>query len=66
MTAMKLILTIITFLPLLNAQCPVKGGAISWSGPCTYETISQATGCALNNIGKTAEDLQEACDAAAL
>ncbi|KAI2503558.1 hypothetical protein MHU86_10940 [Fragilaria crotonensis] len=59
------ILTILALLPLAHAQCPSTGGAISWNGPCTYETILQATGCALNSLGRSIEDVQEACDAAA-
>jgi hypothetical protein len=65
-TMKHIILTILALLPLVHAQCPSTGGAISWNGPCTYETILQATGCALNRLSRSIEDVQEACDAAAL
>jgi len=60
-----IILTFLALLRLVHSQCPAKGGALSWNGPCTYDTILQATGCALNSLGRSTEDLQEACDAAA-
>jgi len=50
---------------MASAECPAAGGTISWSGPCTYETILTETDCEMNDI-ITVEELQEACDAAAL
>ena len=62
---MKFVLFSIALLPMASAQCPAAGGTITWSGPCTYETILAETDCEMNDI-ITVEELQEACDAAAL
>jgi len=63
---MKLVLSMIALLPMASAQCPAVNSVITWSGPCTYETIFTETGCELNGIIGFVEELQEACDAAAL
>ena len=63
---MKFVLFSIALLPMASAQCPAAGGTITWSGPCTYETILTETSCELNDIIDFVEELQEACDAAAL
>jgi hypothetical protein len=52
--------------PVTIDRCPAVNGTITWSGPCTYETILFETGCELNDIIGSVEELQEACDAAAL
>jgi hypothetical protein len=57
---------LITLAPLIRSQCPAVKETISWSGPCTYEAIFNATKCDLANIVVDLEALQEACDAAAL
>ena len=63
---MKLVLFLIALLPMAGAQCPAAGGTITWSGPCTFETILTETDCDLSDILGFVEELQEACDAAAL
>jgi len=63
----KLVLSIVALLPMASAQCPACNDAITWSGPCTYETTLTETGCELNDmIIGFVEELKEACDATAL
>ena len=63
----KLVLSIVALLPMASAQCPAFNDAITWSGPCTYETTLTKTGCELNDISiGFVEELKEACDATAL
>jgi hypothetical protein len=57
---------VFSFLPWIQGQCPNANEKISWTGPCTQQSILSSTGCDMNNILNSMEELQEACDAAAL
>jgi hypothetical protein len=57
---------VFSLLPWIHGQCPNMNGKISWEGPCTQQSILSLTGCDMNNILNSMEELQEACDAAAL
>jgi hypothetical protein len=55
-----------SLIPWIHGQCPDVNGKISWAGPCTHQSILSITGCDTNNLLNSMEELQEACDAAAL
>lgn len=63
---LKLKIFLFSLVPLTQGQCPASNGQISWSGPCTHQSILSNTGCDVNDIVQFVEELQEACDAAAL